>query len=280
VSNDGISIADWHPFADRTGRRRTAVIAASVILHAVVLAPLALGLFADRSPVPDIVSAPVFVEMEPRPLLAGETARVPMPSSAAARDTRPILGETAVAPVRDRTRNDEDDPPTAPSPRIGVAPGAGAPTAPPDAWQVTPESMAAAVGRTMRTGPGGCRIMDGRLSPGEQALCDERFNEAAGRAGPLGPRTRTASEARRDAQFARDGAAALAQYEARRRPLSGGVGIVGPGDCPGSNLGVGCAGAHLDPAIRQGATTVGNPGLGANDRLPTRPPMRPIPGNE
>ncbi len=118
--------------------------------------------------------------------------------------------------------------------------------------------------------------MDGRLSPGEQALCDERFNEAAGRAGPLGPRTLTPGEARREAQFARDGARALAQYEARRAPLAGGVGIVGPGDCPGSNLGVGCAGAHLDPAMRQGATTVGNPGMRSNDLTP----MRPIPGSE
>jgi hypothetical protein len=118
--------------------------------------------------------------------------------------------------------------------------------------------------------------MDGRLSAGEQALCDERFNEAAARAGPPGPRTLNASEARREAGFARDGAQALAQYEARRRPLSGGVGIVGPGDCPGSNLGLGCAGAHLDPALRQGATTVGNPGLRSNDTIP----MRPIPGQE
>jgi len=92
--------------------------------------------------------------------------------------------------------------------------------------------------------------MDGRLNPGEQALCDDRFNAAAGRAGPLGPRTLNASEARREAGFARDGAQALAEYEARRRPLSGGVGIVmSSPDCVGGNLRSTCAGAHLRPGF-------------------------------
>ena len=44
--------------------------------------------------------------------------------------------------------------------------------------------------------------------------------------------------------FAREGARRLAEWEARRRPLSGGVGVVGPADCVGSNFGTGCAGAH------------------------------------
>ena len=253
------------------------MLAASIVLHAAVLTPMAIGLFSRPPAVPDLTAPPVFVEMEPRPLLDGETARTPTPSSAAAREAAPALGETVPSIARERLREeDEDDRPSLPVPRIGSSAPVGAPPAPADAWQVTPETMGAAVARSMRTGAGGCRIMDGRLSPGEQALCDERFNEAAGRAGPLGPRTRNASEARRDAGFARDGARALAGYEARRRPLSGGVGIIGPGDCPGSNLGVGCAGAHLDPAIRQGATTPGNPGM----RQETPDPMLPIPGQE
>jgi hypothetical protein len=278
VANGGLTLASWRPWADRGDRRRAALLTASLILHAAVLVPLAVGLFeVERAGFPDLTSPPVFVELEPRPLLAGETARAPTPSSAAARELAPALGEAAPSLVAPRLRDEDDeDRPTAPNPRIGAAAPPGTPPAPADPWRVTPESMAGAVARSMRTGAGGCRIMDGRLNAGEQALCDERFNEAAGRAGPLGPRTLTPSEQRRDAQFARDGARALAQYEARRRPLSGGVGIVGPGDCPGSNLGVGCAGAHLDPAIRQGATTVANPGLGSNDPEP----MRPIPGNE
>ncbi len=276
MSNAGLSIASWRAAPD--DRRRAAVLACSVVLHAGLLTPLALGLFTDEPSVStDPFDTPVFVEMEPRPLLAGETAREPTFTASEPREAVPTLGLAAPSIVRDRPRekDDEDDRPTAPNPRVGH-PLVGPPPASADPWQVQPEGMAAAVGRSMRTGAGGCRIMDGRLSPGEQALCDERFNEAAGRAGPLGPRTRNASEARRDAQFARDGARAIAQYEARRRPLSGGVGIVGPADCPGSNLGVGCAGAHLDPAIRQGATTGGNPGL----REEREDAMRPIPGQE
>ncbi|MFC5342962.1 hypothetical protein ACETK8_13770 [Brevundimonas staleyi] len=274
MSNAGLSIASWRSAADR---RRAAILAGSVALHAAVLAPLALGLFTNDPPVfTDPFETPIFVEMEPRPLLAGETAREPEFAASEAREAAPTLGDTLPSVTRDRRRqDDEEDRPTAPNPRIGhplVAP----PPASADPWQVQPESMAGAVGRSMRLGAGGCRTMDGRLSPGEQQICDERFNERAARAGPLGPRTLTPSEQRREAQFARDGAAALAQYEARRRPLAGGVGIVGPGDCPGSNLGLGCAGAHLDPAIRQGATTVGNPGM----RQERPDAMRPIRGQE
>lgn len=214
---------------------------------------MGLGLFQKPVPLPTFDDPlPVFVEMEPRPLLAGETARVPAPSAQARPQSNPTLGEIATgAPTPDprRDEDEDDDRPAPPAPRAATtAPGAPAP--PPGAWQVTPEGMAAAVGRSMRTGAGGCRIMDGRLNPGEQALCDERFNEAAGRAGPLGPRTLNASEARREAGFARDGAQALAEYEARRRPLSGGVGIVmSSPDCVGGNLRSTCAGAHLRPGF-------------------------------
>ena len=275
MSNAGLSIASWRSPADR---RRAAVLAASILFHVAVLTPLAIGLFTEDPPVfTEAPNFPVFVEMEPRPLLQGETAREPAPASAAARETVPVLGEVVPSVARDRTREDEEeDRPTAPAPRAPGSPLVGAPPPPAGSWQVTPEGMAAAVGRSMRTGAGGCRMMDGRLSASEQQLCDDRFNEAAGRAGPLGARTLTASEQRREAQFARDGAAALARHAARRRGLSGGVGVLGPGDCPGSNLGVGCAGAHLDPAIRQGATTVVNPGLGSNDLTP----MRRVPGQE
>ncbi|MDI6623150.1 MAG: hypothetical protein QME55_00335, partial [Brevundimonas sp.] len=59
----------------------------------------------------------------------------------------------------------------------------------------------------------------------------------------------------RDARFAREGARALAGYEARRRPLSGGIGVVGPQEGPGSNFGMGVAGAHLDPSLRPDSTS-------------------------
>lgn len=276
--SNGLSIVSWRSPADR---RRAAILAGSVVLHAAVLTPLALGLFVDRTPpFVDIFDAPIYLEMEPRPLLDGETAREPSLAAPPLRETAPALGDATPTVLRERPRekDEDEDRPTPPVPRTGhplVGP-TPEPVDPADPWRVRPESTAAAVGRAMRTGPGGCRMMDGRLSPEEQRLCDERFNEAAARGRPIGPRTLTPSEQRRDAQFARDGARALAQYEARRRPLSGGVGIVGPGDCPGSNFGAGCAGAHLDPAIRQGATTVGNPGM----RQERDDAMRPIPGQE
>ena len=85
MSNAGLRIASWRSAADR---RRAAVLAASVAFHALVLTPLAIGLFAGDQPVfteaPDI---PILVEMEPRPLLEGETVREPTPASAAARET-------------------------------------------------------------------------------------------------------------------------------------------------------------------------------------------------
>lgn len=274
MADAAFSIAKATGLTHAEGRRRAAILLGSIAFHVAVLTPLALRM-VDTADAPAFDASPplILLEMEPRPLLEGETAREP--TFARTVETAPALS-AATAAERTPRLDDDEDIPAPPSPRIAAGAPAGSPPAPADAWQVTPEGLGAAVARSMRTGAGGCRIMDGRLSPGEQALCDERFNEAAGRAGPLGPRTLNASEARREAQFARDGARALAQYEARRRPLSGGVGIVGPGDCPGSNLGAGCAGAHLDPAMRQGATTVGNPGLGSNDLAP----MRPIPGQE
>lgn len=248
MSNAGLSIAPWRSPADR---RRAAVLAASVVFHALVLTPLAIGLFAGDAPVfTEAPNIPIFVEMEPRPLLEGETVREPTSASAAARETVPVLGQAVPSVARDRTREDEDeDRPTPPVPRIGASPLVGPPPASADPWQVTPEGMAAAVGRSMRTGAGGCRTMDGRLSASEQQLCDDRFNTAAGRAGPLGPRTLTPSEQRRDAQFARDGAAALAAHDSLRGARSG-VGIVmSSPDCPGGNLRSSCAGAHLRPGF-------------------------------
>ena len=276
MADAAFSIARTSRLAGPAGRWRALVLAASLAFHAIVLTPLALQLFETAEVATyDTGPQPVFMELEPRPLLTGETARAPTFARAAVDEAAPVLSTRAnAAPTPDL--DDDEDTPAPPAPRTAGAAPPGSPPAPADAWRVTGESFGAAVGRSLRTGAGGCRIMDGRLSAGEQALCDERFNEAAGRAGLLGPRTLNTNETRREAQFAHDGAQALAQYEARRRPLSGGIGIVGPGDCPGSNLGAGCAGAHLDPALRQGATSVGNPGLRSNDTTP----MRPIPGQE
>ena len=234
----------------RDSRRRAALLAASLALHVAVLAPMALRLFETdpgRTPAQD---TPVFVEMEPRPLLAGEQARVPAtPPSRATTETRPLTRPVAdVLAPRELNEDEDEDAPSAPNPRAGGAPVAGAPAPPVDApaWRFAPENLGAAVGRSMRTGAGGCRIMDGRLSVAEQALCDDRFNAAAGLARPLGPRSLTPGEARREAGFARDGERALSQYDARRAPMRAGVGVSGASpECVGGNLRGTCAGALL-----------------------------------
>ncbi|WP_269514229.1 hypothetical protein [Brevundimonas subvibrioides] len=256
--------------------RRAALFAGSVLFHIAILTPLALRFFENPRVVagPDF-DPPIYLDIEPRPRLPGE--RVRLAPAAASAGTTPTIDEVQTAPgsaATDRTAAVSRPSPL--NPHLAPDAPADPSQAAEESWRVTPESQRAAVARSLRLGAVGCRAMDGRLSPSEQQLCDDRFNERAGRAGPPGARTLNASEARREAGFARDGARALAQYESRRRPLSGGVGIIGVGDCPGSNLGAGCAGAHLDPAIRQGATTVANPGLGSNDLQP----MRPIRGQE
>ena len=236
-------------------RGRAALLGASLALHAAVLVPMALGLFNAEFVVPDIPAPPIQVEMEPRPLLRGEAARVPSPSaSRTTAETAPLTGpvSSVVAP---RPRDEDEDTPSVPTPRAAGAPVAGAPAPPAGAnpWAFVPETMTSAVGRSLRTGPGGCRTMDGRLSAAEQALCDERFNDAAGRAGPLGRRTLTAAEERREAQFIEEGNRALAAYQSRRAPMRAGVGVSGAApECPGGNLRGTCAGAYLPPHYQHG----------------------------
>lgn len=236
-----------------------ASFAGSLAFHGAILAALALRLFEpERADPPVPPDAPIFIEIEPRPLLEGERARLPAPapatSSSAAPETRPLTGPTVIfrAPaVTPRDEEDDEALPSPPAPRLSPGPSGPAATgapAPADsgAWQVRPEALGARVGRALRLGAGGCRTMDGRLNATEQAICDENFNAAAGAAGPLGPRTLNPGEARREARFAQEGAAALARYDARRAPLKSGVGVSGASpDCPGGNLRGTCAGVHL-----------------------------------
>lgn len=233
--------------------RRAVILAGSAVLHAAVLGLIGIGLFENRLVQPPFDDTPILVDIEPRPLLRGETARPAAPSQVQPVETRALT--TAATDLAAPAKKDEDEEtPSPPAPRMATgSSGAAAPAATADAnpWTYRPESQGAAIARSLRTGAGGCRIMDGRLSAAEQALCDDRFNAGAAEAArrhPLGARTRTASEARRDAEFARQGAAALENYEIRRRPLSGGTGngLSSP-DCPGGNLAGSCAGAHLPP---------------------------------
>lgn len=198
----------------------------------------------------------------PTPQRAPAPVPAPLPAPAPAAAERAAPTPAPVLPIRARKKDEDearDGLPAAPAPRL-ANPAPGAPSAAAsgvdgvsDAWRVAPEGQAGRNARALRTSPAGCpstRV----LRPGEQAVCDDRFNARAAEGAARGPITGSGN-AERDARFAREGAREMQRYEAQRRPLSGGVGVMPPQDCPGSNFGAGCAGAHLDPSMRQGATT-------------------------
>ena len=233
----------WPTRAERW--RKPAFVALSLGLHVLVFGLLGLrtlGLGGVASEAPPIL----YVEIEPRPLLAGEVARVRPPSARPETETAPLSG-APTAPTAEPFRNPEDEDELAlPAPRPGAA-GAPAPpaevgTAP---WQVRPETLGDRVGRGLRTRPAGCSSPS-LLTAAERAVCDDRFGQRAAAAAPIDDTSAS--------PFAREGARRLADYEARRRPLAGGTGVVGPQDGPGSNFGTGVAGAHLDPSFRPDST--------------------------
>ena len=237
----------WPSRAERW--RKPAIVVASVGLHVLVLGLIGLRSFdldAPAGPVEDVL----YVEIEPRPLLPGEVAHVRPPPERPEAPSQALPDSGAPAARTDpfQPPEDEDERPT---PRL-AAPGAPAPpadvgTAP---WRVRPETPGDRVGRGLRTSPVGC-ASPRLLTPAERAICDDRLGERAAAAPPISG----TGDPERDGRFAREGARALANYEARRRPLAGGVGVVGPQDGPGSNFGTGVAGAHLDPALRPDSTS-------------------------
>jgi len=236
---------DWPSGGRRWGK--PAIVVLSVGLHALVLGLIGLRSLGLEAP-PQQAERTIYVEIEPRPLLAGEAARVRPPPERpdSASEALPDSGAVAVQADPFRRPDDEDRP----APRA-AAPGAPAPpadvgTAP---WQVRPGTTGDRVGRGLRTSPVGC-ANPRLLSPAERAVCDDRFGARAAAAAPI----EGTGNPDRDARFAREGARALAEYEGRRRPLSGGIGIVGPQEGPGSNFGMGVAGAHLDPSLRPDST--------------------------
>lgn len=251
----------WPEKAERL--RRPALVAASLALHVAVLGYMALRNF-DAPALPGLTAPERIVPLDltPRPLLENERPREPAPARSA--EALPPAAAVAASPLalpRGREKEEEDQP-AAPTGRVAAPAPSDAPPPPADAWQVQPETLRAAIARSLRQGIPGCRNMRDQLTAAERALCDGRFNEAAGRAAPLSGTGRRNAE--RDARFAAEGAREMRRYEQRRRPLAGGVGVVGPADCVGSNLGVGCAGAHLPDVpgvdMRQGARTTHNGG--------------------
>jgi len=193
----------------------------------------------------------------PAPARAPVAAPTPAPPAAVERAAPASAPVTALRPRKKDEDEARDGLPAAPAPRL-ANPAPGAPSAAAsgvpgvsDAWRVAPEGQDGRNARALRTSPAGCPSR-AILTRGEQVVCDERFNARAAE-GATRPITGSGNP-ERDARFAREGAREMQRYEAQRRPLSGGVGVLPPQDCPGSNFGTGCAGAHLDSSTQMDST--------------------------
>jgi hypothetical protein len=234
-------------------------VAVSLGLHVLVLGYVALKSFtpprqyADGTHGDPLFPAPtIYLQIEPRPLLRGEMARTrETPPPKAIVQTIPDAGTRLTETTGATGSADAGDRQAQPSPRAAAA---GAPAPPADVgtlpWQVRPRTLGDRIAQGLRTSPLGCAA-GSVLSAAERAICDDRFGRRAAAARPI----EGTGNPERDARFAREGASRLREYEVRRRPLSGGPGIVGPQDGPGSNFGIGVAGAHLDPSLRPDSTT-------------------------
>lgn len=243
----------WRKVQGRPDRRwrLAGVVAASLVLHLALLGPIVwgrLGLNLALAPAsPDIVAIPI--EMEPRPLLPGERARVvrPSPQTSVVTPTT-TAADTAVSRFPQRLPDDEDDDqPTTPNPRATTASPQGVPVPAGPIWRVAPPGLGERIGDSLRAGIPGCRA-EATLTASERERCDERFANAARSAPPI----TGSGDDRRDGRFARAGAQALALYDARRAPLSGAAGVVGASpECVGGNLRGTCAGAHLRDSFQQ-----------------------------
>ncbi|ASE40687.2 hypothetical protein CEP68_15010 [Brevundimonas vesicularis] len=221
---------------------------ASVAINAGLIATLSLTALGIDAPPSAPDSRPLYIDISPRPLLPNERPRPAMqtPEPVAMSASRDA-GSLDVAPT-DRVASAPDSRPAPMRPRIAAPTPQGAP-APPGAWTVNPNDRAGAMSRVLRQGLIGCTTPQ-QLNAAERAHCREDAMRRGMNAAPI---TGTGNP-ERDAAFAREGARRLAEWEAGRRPLSGGVGVVGPADCVGSNFGTGCAGAQLNPSLAPDST--------------------------
>lgn len=226
--------------------RKAGLAAASVAINTALIAALAYTTLGIRARDLRIEPPPIYLDIEPRPLLPDERPRPPVVSPPEAQPN--VARSASSAPSSARTIQAQvpaqvPDRPSPLRPRLAAPAPEDAPP-PPDVWRVDPANREAAMARSLRQGLIGCASPE-RLSEAERRTCRDDFGRRAAAAPPISG----TGNPRRDAEFARQGARRLQQWEAQRRPLSGGVGVVGPADCIGSNFGTGCAGAHLDPSF-------------------------------
>lgn len=228
--------------------RKAGLATTSVAINTALIAFLSLTALGIEGDVVAPEQPPIYVDITPRPLLPDERARTPVQAPTvddmmgSAQDARPTVQTPS---PRQAT------PPDSPAPirpRIAAPAPQGAP-APQDAWTVNPNDRAGTMSRVLRQGLIGCTTPQ-QLNAAERAHCREDAMRRGMNAAPI---TGTGNP-ERDAAFAREGARRLAEWEAGRRPLSGGVGVVGPADCVGSNFGTGCAGAQLNPSLAPDST--------------------------
>lgn len=246
------------PNPRRPDWRKAGLATASIAINTALIAALsftALGIEGR-----DIVAAPppIYLDIEPRPLLPDERPRVPTVTQP---EVAPVAAAASNASPAPSVRAPETEAVPRPAPlrpRLAAPAPLGAPP-PADVWRVDPANRSGAMARSLRQGLPGCASPD-LLNDAERRHCRDEFARRGENAAPI----TGSGNPQRDAAFAREGARRLAEWEAKRRPLSGGVGVVGPADCIGSNFGTGCAGAQLPDVpgvdMRQGAETTINRG--------------------
>lgn len=234
-------------------RALSAVVAGSLVLHLAILLLIGMRTGLDmsgyRAP-----PQPLYVRIEPRPLMFGETAREPPVTVIEEPREAPALAREIRSRALGDSEEDEEERLRRPEAlRLPVRPEPADQGVEPR-WRVEPDMASDQVARALRASGLACGRPRAEMTAAERAACDGRFAGAA-----EAPAIRGSGDARRDGAFERQGRANMAQWEAQRAPLAGGTGVIGPADCVGSNLGMGCAGAHMPSVpgvdMRQGAET-------------------------
>lgn len=187
---------DAPPLRRWEDRRRAAVLIGSVVLHVAILALIGLEL-ARTGTAPLQAEDIVYLDMAPRPRLAGETPRLPSVSAVMTPEARLVARPTTAVTEGAISLPIPVDPGIAP-----ILPGAP---------EVSGDRQA--IARALRNGALGCRL--GRSEATEPDRCAGVLAEAMAGARPIAG----TGDPARDARMAADSAAALANYERRRAPL-------------------------------------------------------------